>query len=461
MQSHGGVAVSDPVPARKSGLIPESDVGNTPSTTASPSLFIELFKVLCFAWGCLLLALSGILLGAAFLALEAGYRFFCLFPYLTRRTQKLYSKDLNTCLWCYSFPIWEYDEQFGYRYKPNQNVNIYLVHQGKPVPWTLQWRTNELGNISKTSAADFETANVRGLVFGDSFSVYPTGDEKNATWSDLLQEKLSAKWNCKVGIHNFARDGYGLLQMVDLAAAMVPKYRPDFIIFGLISSDFDRDRSWRAPIQKDVHGKNRDKVIFSPEMQEDLMQPEGLDGVVINQGLSCEVFQEILSGKNTHQDILDELEEQRIELDKKLSQKIRWLSLSDSFLFNKIFLGDPFISFKPPVNIPLNSLTDFRDDSQFVENLNKIKSYNIPIFAVMLPLCQDLHAGRLNLTFQQQKLYRSFEKLLGDKIHDLTPQYGGSRQDINAHYLLHIAGDPHPSKYGLDFYASAVADKFN
>ena len=49
-----------------------------------------------------------------------------------------------------------------------------------------------------------------------------------------------------MGVINFGRDSYGMLQMFHLANAMTKEFKPDLIIIAFITNDLTRARFWRT-----------------------------------------------------------------------------------------------------------------------------------------------------------------------------------------------------------------------
>jgi hypothetical protein len=67
----------------------------------------------------------------------------------------------------------------------------------------------------------------------------------------------------RASVVNFGRDGYGLLQMMDLAAVKVPELRPDLVLVTFISDDLSRARFWRTVAT--VDGEERVLTTTEPE----------------------------------------------------------------------------------------------------------------------------------------------------------------------------------------------------
>jgi len=77
-------------------------------------------------------------------------------------------------------------------------------------------------------------------VFGDSWAAF---QQENRNWPLFLQDVLEARLGKKVHVVNFGRDGYGILQMFDLAATKIVEWKPDLVLFTFITDDLSRAAS--------------------------------------------------------------------------------------------------------------------------------------------------------------------------------------------------------------------------
>ncbi|MGC2080859.1 MAG: SGNH/GDSL hydrolase family protein, partial [Xanthobacteraceae bacterium] len=139
-------------------------------------------------------------------------------------------------------PMWRYSDRFGYDYVPAQDVTQAVVQNSHVVLCETEKYVNEQGNIGP-GVSDYGRATYKILVFGDSFSASALNGQ---TWPSILQAKLEEVTKRRVRVLNLARDGYGVLQMFDLAAAKVPELKPDLVIFAFNASALSRARSWRV-----------------------------------------------------------------------------------------------------------------------------------------------------------------------------------------------------------------------
>ena len=87
----------------------------------------------------------------------------------------------------------------------------------------------------------YEDAEFRVLVLGDSWSAFTNRTSPGLIFLKDLEELLGVN----VEVVNFSRDGYGILQMFDLAADVIDVWEPDLTVFAFITNDLARVRTWR------------------------------------------------------------------------------------------------------------------------------------------------------------------------------------------------------------------------
>lgn len=120
--------------------------------------------------------------------------------------------------WSYDRRAYARDEELGFRYVPGEYEGHLFVDG--VVRATSPVCINRFGNVGRA------VADAPLLVVGDSFTANPI--DGGIAWTDYLSESAL----------NRARDGYGVLQMVHLAARD-PRPR---IIVAFITDDLTRDR---------------------------------------------------------------------------------------------------------------------------------------------------------------------------------------------------------------------------
>jgi hypothetical protein len=105
---------------------------------------------------------------------------------------------------------WTYDQEVGYRYKPDQVWMGGLVQNGRLLGCNSQSRTDARGNMG-SSGAGYDDAEVKVLGFGDSVKAQPTD---NVTYPLLLERALSERVGQRVSVMNFRRDRRGATRSV-------------------------------------------------------------------------------------------------------------------------------------------------------------------------------------------------------------------------------------------------------
>src|SRR3990172_825440 len=155
-------------------------------------------------------------------------------------------------------PQWIYNERFGYVYPMGYKIHVASVSNGRVTECSFWEGFNEQGNVGRI-VGDYKAASLKILVFGDSFTATV---HDGVGWPLLLQERLAKRLGRRVHVVNFGRDGYGILQMFDLAAAKIPEWKPDLAIVAFITNDLQRVRVWRT-ITK-VQGRWRHLVSPDP-----------------------------------------------------------------------------------------------------------------------------------------------------------------------------------------------------
>lgn len=157
-------------------------------------------------------ALAAFSCALALVSVEFVYRL-----YLARQLTRV---DLGTrTIFAFSAPIHRFHRTVGYEYVPSTEFTSLVYQRGKPI-WTSKHCINSRGNFSKEQqlAPDYKI-----FIFGDSFTVC---QHHGASWPDHLEEAIFAKEGLQSEVRNYARDGFGIIQMVKLAAEVVSEAPP-------------------------------------------------------------------------------------------------------------------------------------------------------------------------------------------------------------------------------------------
>jgi len=336
----------------------------------------------------------------------------------------------------------EYDELLGFHYKPNISCDWITIKDSLPdTSGTLA--INHRGNSGPD--ADEADSEVKIAVVGDSFTVI---QHDGITWPHLLHNLLREDTGRKVAVVNYARDGYGLLQMIDQASTLIDE-NPDVILIAFISPDLDRARFWRmeytSPSGVDVFTST------APSLQFD--KPETyVRSTLVNPLATRNWAEKTKANKDTNDPVLRSL------LDTYLRERIHHaitrfdpLSLRALYLwerlthphFQAIGIANPEVTYK-----------DFVADHRLMDGVAKLKQSKIPVYLVHLPWGRDLAVGKYLMLEKQTSLLRSLKSITGFPLVDILPPVP---MDEAADTLILSRDNPHPSLDGLEFYAHQIA----
>jgi hypothetical protein len=417
-----------------------------------------------------LLLLCSILAGL--LLAEGGYRIWLALK-LHRLAQPVVD-DPAPSFGVFNPPPWRFDRAVGFSYIPGLSYWTAHIEKGEFRGCTPpQVMTNEQGNIGRIFGS-YDQAEIRMLVFGDSFAtMHFNGD----TWPNLLQRKLEQALGKSVHVVNFGRDSYGLLQMLDLAAQEVPKWRPHYVIFAFITNDLTRPRYWR--VIKEVRGHWRFIMAMTPN--------EGIDpgiGATTNEGAIisplvtrawCDEISAQMAGGNgtvAREDaVVRQLVRQynaiRIENPRSIIDPadVDLQSPRRSYLFNRIVHGDTFHDTgvrSRRVGYASIELESYAEDSAFVDAVNRVREAGAKPILIHFPVRPEIESGTPYLwrlsgassVRQGKSLLQSLETLLGTSTVGLLEFLPRKPRDFTPY--TQTPDDWHPNAKGIDLYSDAV-----
>lgn len=346
----------------------------------------------------------------------------------------------------------QFDREFGFSYISGVDARYVFVAEGLPASLT-RMRGNSTGNVGREPEG-YENAALKILVFGDSYTA--TGHGPGITWPDILQDLLARTLGTSVSVVNFGRDGYGILQMFDLAAAQVQRLRPDFVVVAFITDDLDRSRSWWLT----VDGGARMFRFDAPPEQTTLRYAldHGVEGVIIDPRISEDWFQRVQQARDRNDPLLRSLIERRENFRPEGSAATAPspFNLKTSYLFNRIVRGTPFSDSSVPrsnVRFRLNT-NDLRTDQRFAQSVRRLRTLGVPYVLVHLPVSWETSAGQYRLSNHQRRLLESLTLATGKEpigIIDLLSGHADPRE-------LYMLPDYHASAKGNEHFAKAVHD---
>ena len=392
-----------------------------------------------------LLVLLGCLVG--FGLSEAGFRSYLYLSY----PQMFHRRDQHIA--AYDVSHWEFDERFGYVYPPERVIHQTNVQDGRVSSCQRLDVINKYGNIGPI-VGDYHQAEVKVLVFGDSWSAF---HHDGRTWPAFLQEVLEARLNKKVHVVNFGRDGYGILQMFDLAAAKVVEWKPDLVLFAFISDDLTRARSWRTV----VGDGDEARVLTTREPVRYADVRASADTFLLMPSATHEWCKRAAATRSTDA-VLERLIRKHHVLMEHNNPTAGGtttdvLSLRHSFLYNRLVRGDAFAFRLTPAVNPRVPYRSYADDPGFIGSLERIKAAGVPWTLFHLAYYPEIKAEKEYILRRQQKaLLDSLETMTGLTVLRTTDYI---KMPVPQAERMNTAPDDfHPSLWGMELYANAVAE---
>jgi hypothetical protein len=386
-------------------------------------------------------------------AIEAGYRLYLYWKHPSYFAATAIDEAKFSVL---SDSFWHYDSDFGYGYVPALKVDVTLLDRGAITGCSQMVSANEQGNFGPP-VADFNEAALRVVVFGDSFL---RAEAEGPAWTKMLGDKLEGKLGSTVRVLNLGRDGYGLLQMMDFAAGKLPELRPSLVIFAFHGSAFNRSRTWRT-----VVGGGDDVRVYTTEENSPNPNPEN----------AADTFMVLPSARRAwcQQQLKKSADEQRRDpIMQKLIAKHRAIAIKNgearadlfdlrsSYVYGLIRYRSPFQAqwskLLPSTN-PRLTYDDYRVDTGFMADLTALTQSGVPFLFVHLALGTSIGEGReFDLDNRSRNLMRSLEEAAGRNVLKTTDFISLPRKE--ARRMCATPEDCHPSEFGMEVYAQAVAD---
>jgi hypothetical protein len=398
--------------------------------------------------GTLLLIIAGSLIGA--LLLEAGYR-----AYLRHHDPRWFTlpDPKKGSFGVYNISHWEFDKDFGYIYPPGRTIDYVGIADGRVRGCDRISVINKFGNIGP-AAGDWASAQLKVAVFGDSYTAF---HHNGRTWPHLLQEILEKRLGKTVAVLNFGRDGYGVLQMFDLAAAKIPEWKPDIAVFAFITDDLTRARFWRTVIGE---GDNQ-RVLTTIDPVTAPREDRATDTYLLMASATNAWCLKMVAA-NESDDILRRLMDKRQRLLLRPSRQLLVASVWDlnhSFVLDRLLREDAFwtIERRAAGTNPRIDLRQYSDDPLFLQDLAKIKQSGTDWMLFHLAFFHEIRKGREYITKRQEaSLLESLEHATGKKAFRTTDYI---KMPIEQPERMKAAPDnEHPSFWGMSLYAEAIAE---
>lgn len=346
----------------------------------------------------------------------------------------------------YSESLIVFDERFGYSYNPGKTVYEAGIKNGKLLGCSQPHDINIYGNFEK-DVSDFRAAESDSkststiLVFGDSFTSIPYDGE---TWVSLFSKKIKKTINPHISVLNFGRDGYGLLQMVELAAEKVEQYKPKLIIFSVINDDMQRKRFWRKMYSEDKAWY----VMYDPN---DGKSAADSSVVQFVEPRITKSWCENTMANNGEDPMVSELVANYERVAKEQVNKLKPKFFSNElFLLNQIRYGTPIVH-----KSRMSGQFRFLQDKRFMDAASKLLKSKVPLYFVNLPMLEEMRDRKNHITSHQKELLEEALQIFGKKeIFFLADYLNPSREDLLKFPVT--KDDGHPSKFGIQLYAEGM-----
>ena len=296
------------------------------------------------------------------------------------------------------------DLTLGYRYR--QGTHVYrTVHfvRGRFDHWDAHTFRADRPEISGALDDDYDSADLKISIFGDSFTAIQLGfgttqsDGKGVTWPRLLQERLEQSIGRRVRVANFARPGQGALQFIDLAAAIVPQWRPHLYIIAYTTTSLIRPRFWW--LDRVLRGRQCQVQSMSPNAVADpLTAADASYYMQISPSITtewCERMDAIKrTGETTQLDndpLARELVVNQSRMKREEIQPLLRVDLWNprtSFLYNRIVYRDPFFGVArvtTRITYGDTGLSRLDDDPNFQAAAERLLENDTPGLLVHLP----------------------------------------------------------------------------
>ncbi len=381
--------------------------------------------------------------------LEAGFRGYV---YLESPEKFRSSLEVPNFYGLYDSSLWEFNERQGFSYKPDAEVTLTSINDGKVGGCGVLNYVNENGNIGEVLSTH-EDPDFTIAVFGDSWTAYWVDGK---TWPAFLKEKLEERTGKKINVINLGRDGTGIVHMMRMAEAYLPLIKPDLAIVAFITDDIDRAMFWRTETR--IDGELRILTTTVPARTPPI--EKSVDTMLVHEKATHEWCQNTLGKRDS---LVEEIEAKYRRLllhaNSETGPPPDIFTLKHSFILNYLVNGDPLFFnrriYRPSQN-PRLAAYDFEHVDGFEETFNSVKSNNIPIkfvhFAIYPELLKEVE---YDVSPQRESLLKSLELMTGEKV---FPTIGNAEAPEDLGSINITADNFHPSLIGMGFYADAVSN---
>jgi hypothetical protein len=345
----------------------------------------------------------------------------------------------------------EFDAEFGQKYSPETAIDAAIVRNGRVVGCLDDaYRTNVDGLSGATTLADYAHADLKVVLTGDSFSRWRLG---GLTIADRLQERLGEATGQRVAVLNFARGGYGLLEMVSMAAAQAERADPALIVVAFITDDLTRGRRWTKTTV--IDGRMRELWAGRPD---DLDNPDrASDATIVDPRATAEWCEE--RRQRADRDVV------LLEASAFVESEIKRKQLRpDAFAADRTYfyawLLRRLTGAAAPGKAPRVGAQGFAGDARYQADRQTLRRLGVPLVFVHLPVQPEFAAGLPLASGAAARIWTMIERDFDTKI---VSYFNLERRPaLPAVYDLEPL-DSHPNAAGIEMYAavafSAIAQR--
>jgi hypothetical protein len=347
--------------------------------------------------------------------------------------------------WLTPAPDGQFDAEMGQRFLPETSTHASIVRNGvvEACLGTV-YATNIDGLSGATTVADYAAADVKVVLTGDSFSRWRLG---GLTIADFLQQRLETATGRHVAVLNQARGGYGMLQMISMAADQAEKAKPDLIVVALITDDLTRGRWWTKSAM--IDGRARELLAARPE---DLDDPDKASDTSIVDSRATAEWCEERRRRGDRDPVLiqaNEFVESQIER-KKLRPNVFAVDQAYFYAMLRRRLSG---GASPRSGFPRIDADSFAKDKRYQVDRKRLQQSAVPIIFVHLPVEAELSAGRPLPAGAAATIWNTIERDFQTKI---ATYFDLERKPALPKVYNLEPLDGHPNSAGIEFYADVA-----
>lgn len=372
---------------------------------------------------------------------ETAYRIL-LYTQATER----FSPSKSVIAEAFDRPPFLYDAAFGYSHPANVSYTRTRLTDGIVTSCETA-TTNSSGNVIAPKEPSVAEGTLRIAIFGDSWTDATSG---GMAWPDFLRDHLAQR-GITAKVENYGRGAYGILQMFDLAGAVVPATKPDLAIIAFITDDLMRARTWRTV----VYGRDGPAVVASPDPSPAApLERQRTTHIVVPEA-SSEWCSSML-GTGRQDEVTQRIQSRYSRAAVKSEITADIFTLRHSYLWPRIWRGDPFRGLLNTYRLPKIQLHSYGADDEIMNAIAALKASGVPIVLVHFAIYPELRANQEYIvTNDQSRLIQSLTDVTGWPILETLAYAQRPLPDLDT--IIESPTDYHPSRIGMDFYGQTVA----